>query len=40
MVSCLVGNDGNVINNILNQRKKQADAMQQAMEAEKTSLVG
>jgi hypothetical protein len=39
MVSCLVGN-GNVINNILDQRKKQADAMQQAMEAEKTSLVG
>ena len=40
LVSCLVGNDGNVINNILNQRKKQADAMQQAREAENASLVG
>jgi hypothetical protein len=41
LVSCLVGHDGNVINNILlNQREKQADAMQQAREAENASLVG
>jgi F420-dependent oxidoreductase-like protein len=40
LVSCIVGNDDRIINDILNQRKKQIHGMQQVREAENASLVG
>jgi F420-dependent oxidoreductase-like protein len=40
LVSCVVGNDDKIINDILNQRKKQVHGMQQVREAENASLVG
>jgi alkanesulfonate monooxygenase SsuD/methylene tetrahydromethanopterin reductase-like flavin-dependent oxidoreductase (luciferase family) len=40
LVSCLVGNDDRIINDILNQRKKRVYGMQQVREAENASLVG
>src|SRR5205823_13267928 len=40
LVSCLVGNDDRIINDILNQRKNQVYGMQQVRAAENASLVG
>jgi alkanesulfonate monooxygenase SsuD/methylene tetrahydromethanopterin reductase-like flavin-dependent oxidoreductase (luciferase family) len=40
LVSCLVGEDINMVNHILNQRKNQVHGMQQVREAENASLVG
>jgi F420-dependent oxidoreductase-like protein len=39
LVSCLVGEDNNIINDIINRRKNQAHGMQQVREAENASLV-
>ncbi len=40
LVSCLVGEDNNMIRDILNRRKNQVHGMQQVREAENASLVG
>jgi F420-dependent oxidoreductase-like protein len=40
LVSCLVGEDINMINHIVNRRKNQVHGMQQVREAENASLVG
>jgi hypothetical protein len=40
LVSCLVGEDNNMINHIVSRRKNQVHGMQQVREAENASLVG